>query len=156
MKIGFAKDIHLLKKNAVLKLGGVTIPSKFGLVSNTDGDVVLHSVSEALLGALALGDLGQHFPDNDDSCKNMSSSDIAKKVSGLVKLKGYSISNIDVSIELEQIKLKDYIFQIRLSIAGLFEIDMENISVKAMTNEGMDATGKAKACIAYAVVLVEK
>ncbi|MEG0977848.1 MAG: 2-C-methyl-D-erythritol 2,4-cyclodiphosphate synthase [Bacilli bacterium] len=156
MKIGFAKDIHLLKKNIVLKLGGVTIPSKFGLVSNTDGDVVLHAVSEALLGALALGDLGQHFPDDNDSCKNMSSSDIAKKVNELVKLKGYSISNIDVSIELEQIKLKDYIFQIRMSIAGLFEIDMENVSVKAMTNEGMDATGKAKACIAYAVVLVEK
>jgi len=156
MRIGFAKDIHALKKGKKLILGGINIPSDKGEVAHSDGDVVIHALSEALLGALALGDLGKFYPTNDKKYKDIESKyillDVMKKVN---KLK-YKINNIDISIELEKPKLANYILEIRKNISKLLKIKLDQVSIKAGTNEKMDATGKGVAIIAYAIVLLEK
>lgn len=156
MRIGFAKDIHITSTTCPLYLGGVLLDEKIGLSSHSDGDIVLHAVAESILGALALGDLGTFFPDNDDKYKGYESSKIVKYVVELMKKKKFHIANIDISIEFETVRLKKYIELIRTSVASLLETDLSNVSVKAMTNEKMDATGNGKAAIAYAVVLLEE
>ena len=156
MRIGFASDIHRLGEGRKLMLAGVHVPAPFGEQAHSDGDVVYHACAEALLGALALGDLGKHFPDTDDQYKDMDSSIIMKRVVSLIKEKGYIVNNIDVSVTLEKPKLKDYIIAMRQNLASLLETSLDNVSIKAGTNEGLDALGRGEAVKAEAIVLLKE
>ncbi len=156
-RIGQSRDIHRLEENGRdFVLGGIRIPYTKGNVSHSDGDCLYHAVAESLLGALALGDLGKHFPDNDDKFKNIDSSIIVKETMKLVKEKGYHVVNIDTSVILEKPKLKDYIDEMRQNIASLLEISIDEVSVKAQTNEKVDALGRNEAIEATSIVLLEK
>ena len=156
MRIGFASDIHRLEKGRRLILSGVVIPYELGEQAHSDGDVVFHAVAESRLGALALGDLGKHFPDSDPKYKDIDSSILVKEVVTLMKEKGYAVNNIDVSITLEKPKLKDYIELMRFNLANLLETSIENVSVKAGTNEGCGPLGRNEAVKAEAIVLLKE
>ncbi len=155
-RIGFAKDIHCLKENRPLILGGVKIPFSRGLEGHSDADVVLHAVTESIFGALAVGDLGSHFPTNDDRYLNLDSSFFVKEAYRIMKEKGYSINNIDVMIVAEKPKLSPYIQVMRENIASLLHTDIDNISIKAGTNEGNDALGRNEAIEATSIVMLKK
>ena len=154
-RIGFSKDIHRLVENRKLMLGGIHVPFELGEAAHSDGDVVYHAVAESILGALALGDLGKHFPDNDKNTENMDSAIIMNEVYKMMNEKGYRLNNLDVFISLERPKLKDYIEEMRKNIAGLLHADISCVSVKAGTNEKMGPVGEGKAVEAYAVVTLE-
>lgn len=154
MRIGFASDIHRLVANRPLILGGINIPYEKGELAHSDGDVVYHALAESLLGALALGDLGTHFPDNDPKYKDIDSSILVKEVMTKVDEKGYKISNIDISITLEQPKLRSYIDEIRKNIAKLTNVNIDQVSVKAGTNEKLDDIGRGEAVKAESIVLL--
>lgn len=156
MRIGFASDIHRLVEGRKLILAGVHIPAPFGELAHSDGDVVYHAVAESILGALALGDLGKHFPDSDMKYKDMDSSIILSEVVKMMKEKNFKVGNIDISITLETPKLKDYIFDMRKNLAHYLETDINNVSVKAGTNEKLDALGRGEAVKAEAIVLLEE
>ena len=156
MRIGFASDIHRLVEGRRLMLAGIHVPAPFGELAHSDGDVVFHACAEAILGALALGDLGTHFPDTDSQYKDIDSSILVKKVVSLMKEKSCQINNIDISITLEKPKLKDYIFSMRSNLAKLLETDIDNVSIKAGTNEGLDALGKGEAVKAEAIVMLKE
>ena len=155
-RIGFSKDIHRLVSKRKLILAGVVVPFDRGELAHSDGDVVYHAVAESILGALALGDLGKHFPDNLDSTKDMDSVLIVKHVVSLMKERGYQINNIDVFISLEKPKLKDYIEQMRENVANLLETSIDNVSLKAGTNEGCGKVGRGEAVEATSNVLLKK
>lgn len=154
MRIGFASDIHELVEKRKLILAGVVVPFEKGEKAHSDGDVVYHALGEAILGALALGDLGSHFPDNDDKYKNMDSSIIIKEIKQMMDERNYKIGNVDISITLEKPKLKDYISQMRNNVSNLLETSIDNVSIKAGTNEKMDALGRGEAVKAEAIVLL--
>ena len=156
MRIGFASDIHRLVEGRKLILSGVVVPFELGEKAHSDGDVVYHAVAESILGALALGDLGKHFPDSDPKYKDIDSSIIVKEVVKLMKENGYQINNIDVSITLEKPKLKDYIELMRFNLANLLETAIENVSIKAGTNEGCGPLGRSEAVKAEAIVLLKE
>ena len=156
MRIGFASDIHRLVEGRKLILSGVVVPFELGEKAHSDGDVVYHAVAEAILGALALGDLGKHFPDSDPKYKYIDSSILVKEVVSLMKEKGYSVNNIDVSITLEKPKLKDYIELMRFNLANLLETAIDNVSIKAGTNEGCGPLGRSEAVKAEAIVLLKE
>ena len=156
MRIGFASDIHKLVEGRKLILSGVVVPFELGEKAHSDGDVVYHAVAESILGALALGDLGKHFPDSDPKYKDIDSSILVKEVVSLMKEKGYSVNNIDVSITLEKPKLKDYIELMRFNLATLLETAIDNVSIKAGTNEGCGPLGRSEAVKAEAIVLLKE
>ena len=157
MRIGFARDIHRFSSNGrEFILGGVKIPSSFKVEAHSDGDVLFHALSEALLGALALGDLGTHFNENDPEFDNIDSRIILEKTLDMVKEKNYEIGNVDISVILEKPKLRLYINQIRESINKSLKIDIESISLKAQTNEGLGEIGENKAIECCCVVLLNK
>ena len=156
MRIGFASDIHRLVEGRRLILAGVVIPSSFGELAHSDGDVVYHAVGESILGALALGDLGTHFPDTDNQYKDIDSSILIKRIVEMMKERNYVINNIDVSITLEKPKIKNYIEAMRNNLANLLETSIENVSVKAGTNEGVGPLGKGEAVKAEAIVLLKE
>ena len=156
MRIGFASDIHRLVEGRKLILAGVVVPFALGELAHSDGDVVYHAVGESILGALALGDLGTHFPDNDNQYKDIDSSILFKKVASLMKEKGYELGNIDVMITLETPKLKDYINEMRHNIANILETSIDNVSVKAGTNEKLGPLGNSEAVKAEAIVLLKE
>lgn len=156
MRIGFASDIHRLIVGRKLILSGVNIPSSFGELAHSDGDVVYHALMDAILGALALGDIGKHFPDNDDKYKDIDSSLLVEQVVKMMKDHGYLINNVDVSITLEKPKIKDYILKMRENLATLLETEIENVSVKAGTNEGLDALGRCEAVKAEVIVMLKE
>ena len=155
-RIGSSKDIHKLSLNRKLMLGGVHVPSLFGEVAHSDGDVVYHALSEAILGALALGDLGTHFPDNDAATENMDSAVIVRYVKKLMNEAGYEVNNVDVFISLETPKLKDFIPQMKYNISFELDIPYDAVSVKAGTNEGMGPVGEKLAVEATATVLLKR
>ena len=155
-KIGHGEDIHALVEGRKLILGGVTIPFEKGLLGHSDADVIYHALSDALLGAIAGGDIGQLFPTNDPLYDNLDSSIIVKECYRLVKAKGYKINNVDISIAAEKPHLMKYLGEMRENIAKLLETGIENVSLKAMTNEGFDAVGEGKAIRATAIALIEK
>ena len=155
-RIGSSYDVHALKAGNQIKLGGINIPCEYSCIAHSDGDVVFHSLSEAMLGSLALGDLGTYFPDNDPKYLNYDSSKILEFCYSLVKKEGYIINNIDISIILEKPKLKDYILSIRENIANLLQIDISQISIKAMTNEKLDSLGQNKAVASFVSLLIKK
>ena len=156
MRIGFASDIHRLVEGRKLILSGVVVPFELGEKAHSDGDVVYHAVAESILGALASGDLGKHFPDSDPKYKDIDSSILVKEVVSLMKEKGYSVNNIDVSITLEKPKLKDYIELMRFNLATLLETAIDNVSIKAGTNEGCGPLGRSEAVKAEAIVLLKE
>ena len=137
-------------------LGGVHIPYPQGMEGHSDGDVVLHAICDALLGALALGDIGQHFSDQDAQYKNIDSRILLKHVYGLITAKGYVLGNLDVTVLAEKPKLAPYIIEMRKVIAGDMAIDEAQVSVKATTMEKMDAVGEGLAISAHAVALLYK
>lgn len=155
-RIGQAQDIHRLVENRKLILAGVEIPFHLGLLGHSDADVVYHAVAESLIGALALGDLGTHFPDTDLKYKDIDSSLIVKHVYELMDERGYEINNIDVSIIAQAPKLAPYISQMRMNIATLLHTNIENVSIKAGTNEKIDEVGRGLAIVATSVVLLRK
>lgn len=156
IRMGHSFDIHQLKKDRPLVLGGLQLEHSKGLLGHSDADVLLHAISEAMLGALALGDLGTHFPDTDPTYKNMDSQDIIKKVYDMIIKKGYDVVNIDASIYAEAPKMKPYILKMRQNISKLCHTQIDRISVKATTYEKLDAIGKEEAIAAEAVVLLER
>ena len=156
MRIGFASDIHRLQHGNKLMLGGVDVPHWQGEVAHSDGDVVYHALAESILGALALGDLGTHFPDNDPQYRGIDSSILVRRVVEMMNEKGYIVNNVDISIFLEQPKLKPFIQEMRFNIGNLLRTDIKNVSVKAGTNEKVGELGKGLAVKAESIVLLKE
>ena len=156
MRVGFGSDIHRLIVGRKLILAGIEVPAPFGELAHSDGDVVYHALMDAILGALALGDIGQLFPDSDPKYKDIDSSILMGNVVYLMKNNGYAINNVDIVITLEQPKIKDYIIQMRENISDLLNTDIKNVSVKAGTNEGVGPLGKSEAVKAEAIVLLKE
>jgi len=154
MRIGIGYDIHKLVENRKLILGGVEIPSKLGLLGHSDADVLVHAICDAILGAAAMGDIGQHFPDTDDRFKGISSLILLENVKDLINDENYSIANIDTVLIAEKPKLAPFIPKIRNNIANTLDINVDQVSVKATTNEGIGELGQCKAIAAEAVVIL--
>ena len=154
MRIGHGYDVHRLVSGRKLILGGVEIPYELGLEGHSDADVLVHAIMDALLGAAALGDIGQHFPDNDDKYLGADSIELLKAVGRLIKEQGYTVGNIDSTILCQRPKLKDYIVSMRGTIAKALGIDISQVSVKATTEEGLGFTGSGEGIAAHAVCLL--
>jgi 2-C-methyl-D-erythritol 2,4-cyclodiphosphate synthase len=155
-RIGFGTDIHRLVAGRPLILGGVWVESDLGADGHSDADVLMHAAADAVLGALALGDLGTHFPNDDERWRNAESSQFVNYAVGLIKEKGYTVANIDAVIDLELPKLRPHIDAMRANLAAALEIDIDQVSVKAKTGEKVDSVGERRAVRAQAVVLVNK
>ena len=155
-RVGFSKDINRLVENRKLIIAGVVVPFEKGELAHSDGDVLYHAVAESILGALALGDLGKHFPDNSDETLNMDSALIVNKVVSLMEEKGYEVNNIDIFVSLEKPKLAQYIEKMRTNVATLLKVSVEQVSIKAGTNEGCGDVGKGEAIEATSMVLLKK
>ena len=155
-RIGYGYDVHRLVEGRDLILGGVAIPHKLGLDGHSDADVLLHAISDALLGALALGDIGKHFPDTDEAFKNADSRLLLKKVYGLIKEKGFGLVNIDSVIVAQQPRLAPYIAEIRTNIAEDLAVEPDRVSVKATTSEKLGFEGGEQGISARAAVLITK
>ena len=156
MRIGFASDIHRLVEDRKLILGGVVIPYHLGELAHSDGDVVYHALAESILGALALGDLGTHFPDSDSQYKDIDSAILVQKVVAMMFDKGYEVNNVDISITLEEPKLKSFIPLMRENIASLLKVKIDAVSIKAGTNEKLDAIGNLLAVKAESIILLKE
>ena len=156
MRIGIGTDIHRLVVGRKLIIAGVEIPSPVGELAHSDGDVLYHALSDAILGALALGDIGIYFPDTLDETSNMDSSDIVRFVYDKMNERNYEIGNVDINITLEQPKLKYYRQQMRENVAKLLNTSIDNISIKAGTNEGLDDVGHGLAIRVDAIVLLNE
>lgn len=156
MRIGQSIDIHQLDYNRPLILGGVHIPHEKGLVGHSDADVLLHAVAESILGALALGDLGHHFPDTDPAYKGISSMILLEKVYDLMDEKGYQIGNIDALILAEKPKMAPHIMQMRKNIAACLHCDISQVSVKATRGEKMGFVGHEEGMVSTCVCLLEE
>lgn len=156
MRIGFGYDVHRLVKGRRLMLGGVDIPFPKGLLGHSDADVLLHAVCDAILGALAEGDIGRHFPNTDPKYKNISSLKLLAKVSGLLKQKGYTISNIDSTIIAQKPRLAEHIPSMVENIAKTLGCNTLQINIKATTSEGLGFAGTGKGMAAYVSVLIKK
>lgn len=155
-RIGYGYDVHKLVEERKLILGGVEILYEKGLLGHSDADVLLHSLTDALLGAVALGDIGKHFPDTDEKYKGIDSILLLKEAYKLVLEKGYKISNCDMTISAQKPKLSPYIEKMRENIATALDTDIENISVKATTTEKLGFEGRGEGISATCVVLVSK
>ena len=155
-RLGQSTDIHQLTENRKLILGGVEIPHHKGLLGHSDADVLLHAISEAILGALGENDLGCLFPDNDMKNKDISSMVILAKVYELMHNKGYEINNIDSLVIIEEPKLRPYIDKMKANIANVLHTDITNVNVKATCSEKMGFIGKKEGALAQAVVLIKK
>ena len=155
-KIGNGYDVHKLVEGRKLILGGIEIPHTKGVLGHSDGDVLIHSIMDGMLGALSLGDIGQHFPDTDSKYLGIDSKILLKKVNKLIMEEGYRIKNMDTIVVLETPKISGYIEQMRKVIAQVLETDMSNINVKATTEERLGFTGSEEGVKAYCIVLLEK
>ncbi len=155
MRIGHGYDVHRLVKDRKLILGGVDIPYETGLLGHSDADVLLHAISDALLGAAALGDIGKHFPPDDPKFLNANSIVLLKQVGVLLAERGYKIINIDSTVIAQRPKLLSYIEQMRINIAEALSIDVDFVSVKATTEEKLGFTGSGEGISAHAVALIE-
>ena len=155
-RIGQSTDIHPLKEGRKLIIGGVNIPYEYGLDGHSDADVLLHAISEAILGALGLNDLGCLFPDTDKKYKDISSLILLQEVYKVMDEKGYKINNVDSLVIIEQPKLRPYIDEMRKNIAGVLNTDVANVNVKATCSEKIGFVGKKEGAIAQAVVLLVK
>ena len=155
-RIGYGYDVHRLAEGETLWLGGILILHTKGTVAHSDGDVLIHAICDALLGALKLRDIGTHFPDNSTEYKNIDSKILLKKSYNLVKAKGYKIVNIDSTITTQKPKLKPFIPEMEETLANVLEVDIDSVSVKATTTEGLGFEGREEGISANAVVLLKK
>lgn len=156
LRIGNGYDVHKLVEGRKLILGGVEIPYTKGVLGHSDGDVLIHAIMDAMLGALALGDIGQHFPDTDMKYENIDSTILLTRVKELIAERGYRVINLDSIIVLQKPKVKPYIEAMRKRVAEVLEIDIEQVSVKATTEEKLGFTGDESGVKSYCVVLLEK
>lgn len=156
MRIGCGYDVHRLIEGRRLILGGVEIPYERGLLGHSDADVLLHAISDALLGAAALGDIGKHFPDSDPAYEGADSLELLRRIAGLLTEKGYEIVNVDATVLLERPKLRPYIDRMRERISAALRIPVSGVSVKASTEEGLGFTGREEGIAAQAVALIEE
>lgn len=155
MRIGTGYDVHRLTENRALILGGVAIPYEKGLLGHSDADVLIHAIMDALLGAAALGDIGRHFPDSDEQYAGISSVVLLKKVLQLLETEHYVIGNIDATIIAQRPKLAPYLAEMRENIAEALEISVNQVNIKATTEEGLGFTGAGEGIAAQAVCLLE-
>lgn len=155
-KVGIGYDVHQLKEGETFTLGGIVIPHSKGAIGHSDADVLLHTISDALLGAANLGDIGTHFPDTDAIYKGIDSKVLLKKVAELLKDNGYKIGNIDSTVCLQQPKIKPHIPAMKSAIAETLSLSIEQVSVKATTTEKLGFVGREEGVSAYAVCLIEK
>jgi len=156
MRVGFGYDVQPMVEGRPLILGGIKIPYLYGLQGHSDADVLLHAISDALLGAIAEGDIGTHFPDTDPQYKNIRSTILLKKVMTKTREKGFHILNIDATILAQRPKLSDHIPRMVKEIADVLEIEAGRVNVKATTSEGLGFAGRGEGISAYAVALVEE
>ena len=156
MRIGTGYDVHRLVEERALILGGVLIPYEKGLLGHSDADVLLHAIMDALLGAAALGDIGKHFPDSDETYRGISSIALLKEVKQLLDSELFIVENIDATIIAQRPKLAPYIEEMRENIAEALQIDISQVNVKATTEEGLGFTGSGAGIAAQAVCLLEK
>jgi 2-C-methyl-D-erythritol 2,4-cyclodiphosphate synthase len=154
-RIGSGMDVHQLVSGRPLWLGGVQIPHHKGALGHSDADVLLHAICDALLGALALGDIGTHFPDTDAAYKNIDSKILLQKTYAMIRQRNYAVVNIDSSLCLESPKIKKYSSEMCKIIAQILEIGEDDISIKATTNEKMGFIGREEGLVAYATVLLK-
>jgi len=153
-RAGTGYDLHRLVEGRPLIVGGVTIPSDRGALGHSDADVVCHAITDAILGAACLGDIGRHFPDADSRWKNASSLDLLKRAVALVAAERLEVGNVDVTVILERPKIKDHVEAMRANVAAALGIDADRVSIKGKTNEGVDAIGRGEAIAAQAIVLI--
>lgn len=156
MRIGHGYDVHAFAEGRRLILGGVDIPHVKGLMGHSDADVLTHAVCDSLLGALAMGDIGKHFPDTDSSFKNANSLLLLEKVKALLSAEGYGIVNVDSTLIAQKPKLAPYIDEMRKNLANAMGIPVTDVSVKATTEERLGFTGREEGISAHAVCLIEK
>ena len=156
LRIGNGYDVHKLVEGRKLILGGIEIPHAKGVLGHSDGDVLIHAIMHAMLGALPLGDIGQHFPDTDMKYENIDSTILLTRVKELIAERGYKIINLDSIIVLQKPKVKPYIEAMRKRVAEVLEIDIEQVSIKATTEEKLGFTGDESGVKSYCVVLLEK
>ena len=155
-RIGSGVDFHQLAAGRELWIGGIKIPHHKGAIGHSDADVLLHAICDALLGALCLGDIGDHFPDTDSAYKNIDSKILLQKTIELIKKQGYSIVNIDTTLCLQAPRIKPYTEQMQKAIAAIADITEKDISIKATTTEQMGFVGREEGLMAYATVLLKK
>ena len=155
-RIGYGIDYHQMKEGREFWLGGIQIPFHKGSLGHSDADVLLHAICDAMLGALALGDIGTHFPDTDNTYKNIDSKILLKNCYYLIQEKGYTIGNIDSTVCLQNPKLKPYILEMQQAIANTIHIDIDLISIKATTTEQLGFVGREEVIVAHASVLLMK
>ncbi|MGA1978171.1 MAG: 2-C-methyl-D-erythritol 2,4-cyclodiphosphate synthase [Bacteroidales bacterium] len=155
-RVGQGIDFHRLAESRKLLLGGVCIPSEKGCEAHSDGDVLIHAICDALLGAAGLKDIGHHFPDTDPDLKDIDSRILLKKTSEFIRKEGFQIVNIDSTVCLEKPKISSYIDEMKKSISAILGIGVEFVSIKATTTEKMGFTGREEGIFAIAVALIEK
>jgi 2-C-methyl-D-erythritol 2,4-cyclodiphosphate synthase len=156
VRIGLGYDVHQFMQGDSVLLGGVEIPCRYSLKGHSDADVLLHAITDAILGALSLGDIGTHFPDTDPAWKGADSKELLKQAYALVKEEGYILGNVDATVVTEEPRLKGYIDAIQQSIAECFECEPGRISVKATTSEKMGFVGREEGIAVHAVSLLKK
>ena len=156
MRIGMGYDVHRLGPDRDLIIGGVKIPYEKGLIGHSDADVLLHAITDAILGAAAMGDIGQLFPDNNPAFSGISSMELLREVMACLRAEGYAAGNLDCTVLAQSPKLAPYIAQMRRNLAGCMDVGADCISVKATTEEGLGFTGAGEGIAAHAVVLIER
>jgi len=154
IRIGNGFDIHKLAPGLPLRLCGVTIPSEKGCVAHSDGDVAIHALCDALLGALALGDIGKYFPDTSDEYKGIDSRILLKSVLEMITERGWRIGNIDITLMLQKPKVAPYILEMRKMLASVLDLDLERVSVKATTTEKLGSIGREEGIATFATILL--
>ncbi|MBQ7517316.1 MAG: 2-C-methyl-D-erythritol 2,4-cyclodiphosphate synthase [Bacteroidales bacterium] len=156
IRIGNGYDVHALADGLPMFLGGVAIPSGRGFVAHSDGDVAIHALCDGLLGALALGDIGKHFPDSDPRYKGIDSKRLLEQVTALVREQGWTVGNVDLTIALQAPKLAPHIPAMRQTLASILGVGVEQVSVKATTTERLGFVGRGEGCEVWATVLIKK
>lgn len=156
IRIGNGYDVHALAEGLPLWLGGVEIESPIGCIAHSDGDVAIHALCDALLGALALGDIGKHFPDTSDEFKGIDSKILLARVMDLISSMGWTVVNADITIAMQRPKLAPYIIPMRECLSVIMDIPLECVSVKATTTEKLGFVGRSEGCEVYAVALLQK
>ena len=156
LRIGNGYDVHALAEGLPLWLGGVQVESPIGCIAHSDGDVAIHALCDALLGALALGDIGKHFPDTSDEFAGIDSKILLARVMELVRSMDWSVGNVDITIAMQKPKLAPYILPMRECLAGVMNVPVDAVSVKATTTEKLGFVGRSEGCEVYAVALLHK
>lgn len=156
IRIGNGYDVHALAPGLPLWLGGILVDSPIGCIAHSDGDVAIHALCDALLGALALGDIGKHFPDTSDEFKGIDSKILLARVMELIGQEGWSVVNVDITIAMQRPKLAPYIVAMRECMSGIMGISPDRVSVKATTTEKLGFVGRSEGCEVYAVALLAR